>query len=114
MPSHPLDPAPRSTSPASGAAIAGDAAAPAGPEFEAPTSAGNPEMHLPEDFGAGMIGRLLFWIAVAFATFQIVTAFGIAINRDLFLGVTLSHIAVAGFMLWAAILVITAARGRPV
>ena len=49
-------------------------------------------MHLPENFGPGITGRLLFWIGVAFATFQIVTAFGIPINRDLGFGLTLdSH-----------------------
>ena len=60
---------------------------PAAPELEPPTPAENPEMHLPEDFGPGSAGRLLFWIAVAFATFQIVTAFGIPLNRDLGFGV---------------------------
>jgi len=86
---------------------------PAAPDFERPTPAGNPEMHLPEDFGAGRTGRLLFWIAIAFAAFQIVTAFGIPINRGLLFGVTLIHVAAAGFILWAAWILYGATRGRP-
>jgi TRAP transporter 4TM/12TM fusion protein len=84
------------------------------PAFEAPTPTHNPEMHLPEDFGAGRTGKLLFWIAVAFAAFQIVTAFGIPINRPLALGLTLTHLAGAGLALWAAFIGYGAARGRPV
>ncbi len=71
-------------------------------------------MNLPEEFGPGRTGRLLFWIAVAFATFQIVTAFGIPINRDLGLGITLTHLAGAGLALWAAAIGFGATRGRPV
>jgi TRAP transporter 4TM/12TM fusion protein len=84
------------------------------PELEAPTPAENPEMHLPEDFGAGRTGRLLFWIAVAFAAFQVVTAFSIPLNRDFGFGVTLIHIAAAGFVLWAAWIGFSAVRGKPV
>ena len=45
---------------------------PAAPDLERPTPAGNPELHIPDDFGLGLVGRALFWIAIAFATFQIV------------------------------------------
>ena len=36
---------------------------PLAPALEAPTPADNPEMQLPDDFGPGAAGRLLFWIA---------------------------------------------------
>ena len=81
------------------------------PALEAPTPAHNPEMQLPEDFGPGRTGKLLFWIAVAFATFQIVTAFSIPLNRGLVFGVTLLHLAGAGLVLWAAWIVAAASRG---
>src|SRR5688572_27245422 len=86
---------------------------PVAPELERPTPE-NPETHLPEDFGAGRTGRLLFWIAVAFAAFQVVTAFSIPLNRDFGFGVTLIHIAAAGFVLWAAWIGFSAVRGKPV
>jgi TRAP transporter 4TM/12TM fusion protein len=70
-------------------------------------------MHLPEDFGAGLTGRLLFWIAVAFAAFQIVTAFSIPLNRDLGFGITLIHLAGVGLALWAVNIAWRAARGLP-
>lgn len=85
---------------------------PAAPELEKPTPAGNPETNLPEDFGPGAAGRLLFWIAIAFAAFQIVTAFGIPLNRDFGFGVTLVHIVAAGFAVWAAWIGFGATRGR--
>jgi TRAP transporter 4TM/12TM fusion protein len=80
-------------------------------DLERPTPAENPEMHLPDDFGTGLAGKLLFWIAVAFATFQIVTAFSIPINRDLGFGITLMHIVGAGFVAWAAMIARQALRG---
>jgi TRAP transporter 4TM/12TM fusion protein len=83
-------------------------------ELEAPTPAANPEMHLPEDFGTGRAGRLLFWIAVAFAAFQIVTAFSIPINRDLASGITLTHLAAAGLLLWAVTIAYRAMQGRAI
>jgi TRAP transporter 4TM/12TM fusion protein len=86
----------------------------AAPALERPTPAENPEMHLPEDFGPGLAGKLLFWIAVAFATFQIVTAFSIPINRDIVLGITLIHVAGAGFAVWAASIARRALRGDAV
>jgi TRAP transporter 4TM/12TM fusion protein len=38
------------------------------------STAEDPETHLPEDFGPGLAGRLLYGLAILFATFQIVTA----------------------------------------
>ena len=81
------------------------------PDLERPTPAGNPEMHLPEDFGQGRVGTALSWIAVAFSTFQIVTAFSIPINRDLAFGVTLAHVAGAGLTLWAGQIVFRTLSG---
>jgi hypothetical protein len=57
----------------------------------------NPEHGLPENFGAGWPGRLLFWLAVAFSTFQIVTAFGVPLDRTIAFGVTPLALA------WAAL-----------
>ena len=49
--------------------------------MEAPAESVNPEHGLPEGFGEGLTGRLLFWIAVSFSTFQIITAFGIPLDQ---------------------------------
>ena len=46
----------------------------------APAAPHDPEHGLPATFGEGWKGRLLFWIAVAFSAFQIVTAFGIPLD----------------------------------
>ena len=86
---------------------------PVAPELERPTPE-NPEMHLPEDFGPGRSGLLLFWIAIAFAAFQIVTAFGIPINRPFGPGITLIHVAGAGLAIWAAAIVAGAFGGESV
>ena len=84
---------------------------PLAPELEAPTPPENAEVHLPEEFGAGIAGRLLFWIAIAFATFQIVTAFGIPLNRDFGFGLTAMHLAGAGLLVWVAAIARQAWRG---
>jgi TRAP transporter 4TM/12TM fusion protein len=74
----------------------------------------NPEHGLPEGFGAGLAGRLLFWIAVAFSTFQIVTAFGIPLDRDLGAGVTVIGLVGLALLAWGAWLVLQRVRGRAV
>ncbi len=33
-------------------------------------------------FTAGVTGRLLFWVAIAFSAFQLVTGFGIPLDKD--------------------------------
>jgi TRAP transporter 4TM/12TM fusion protein len=82
---------------------------------EAPApEATNPEHGLPESFGAGLTGRLLFWIAVAFSTFQVVTAFGIPLDRPLAGGVTLIHLIGAIFVAWAIWLGMARAGGRDI
>jgi TRAP transporter 4TM/12TM fusion protein len=83
--------------------------------MEAPAEpAANAEHGLPEGFGAGFAGRLLFWIAVAFSTFQIVTAFGIPLDRRLVGPVTMIHVIGAGFLAWAVWLGLQRSRGRDV
>ncbi|CAH1659720.1 MULTISPECIES: TRAP transporter permease [unclassified Chelatococcus] len=74
----------------------------------------NPEHGLPEGFGPGHAGRLLFWIAVAFSTFQIITAFGLPLNQPVFLSVTLIHLMGAGLAFWLAKLVWDKSKGRGV
>ncbi|HEX2553561.1 MAG TPA: TRAP transporter permease [Microvirga sp.] len=83
--------------------------------MEAPTEpVANPEHGLPESFGAGLLGRVLFWIAVAFSIFQIVTAFGIPLDRPLLPGVTLIRLTGAAIVAWAVWLAIARARGRDI
>jgi TRAP transporter 4TM/12TM fusion protein len=83
--------------------------------LEAPsTPMANPEHGLPENFGEGLLGRLLFWIAVSFSTFQIVTAFGIPLDRPLFANVTLMYLIGAAFVAWAGWLVFLRLKGRSV
>ena len=89
------------------------------PEMAGQAELQNPEHGLPESFGAGWPGRILFWIAVAFSTFQIVTAFGVPLDRPLLSGalgvaVTPMRLAWAALALWAVWVAIKAARGRPV
>lgn len=85
---------------------------------QAPTAAPyDPEHGLPATFGTGRKGRLLFWLAVAFSAFQIVTAFGIPLDFRLMAGVawltpiTLIRIA---FVLWLAWIVLRRLRGHAV
>lgn len=74
----------------------------------------NPEHGLPESFGVGLSGLILFWIAAAFSSFQIVTAFGIPLDRPLVGGLTLIHLTAAAFVVWAGWLVLQHSRGRDV
>ncbi|HZH53648.1 MAG TPA: TRAP transporter permease [Microvirga sp.] len=83
-------------------------------QLEAPSTPANPEHGLPENFGEGLLGRLLFWIAVSFSTFQVVTAFGIPLDRPLVAGLTMIHIIGGVFVAWAAWLVLARVRGRSV
>ncbi len=82
-----------------------------------PTAPYDPEHGLPATFGTGWKGRLLFWIAVGFSSFQIVTAFGIPLDTRLggtigwLTPITLIRVA---FVAWLAWIVAGAARGRPV
>ncbi|UOM35048.1 TRAP transporter permease [Acuticoccus sp. I52.16.1] len=88
------------------------------PELAGQAELQNPEHGLPESFGAGWPGRILFWIAVAFSTFQIVTAFGVPLDRPLLNGalgvaVTPMRLAWVVLALGGLGLAVRAARGRP-
>lgn len=82
--------------------------------LEQPSTPANPEHGLPENFGEGLLGKLLFWIAVSFSTFQIITAFGIPLDRPLIGNVSAFHLIGAAFVAWAAWLVFQRVRGRRV
>lgn len=73
----------------------------------------NPEHGLPESFGTGLSGRLLFWIAVAFSAFQIVTAFGVPLDRPILPGLTPILLIWAGLGLGAPLVVFRRLRGEP-
>jgi len=81
----------------------------------APAVPHDPEHGLPATFGTGWKGRLLFWIAVAFSAFQIVTAFGIPLDFRIvpslswLTPILLIRIA---FALWLVWILLGAARGR--
>jgi TRAP transporter 4TM/12TM fusion protein len=75
----------------------------------------DPEHGLPATFGTGWKGRLLFWIAVGFSGFQVVTAFGIPLDARLVGSISwLTPITLirAAFALWLVWIVVGAARGR--
>ncbi len=76
----------------------------------------DPEHGLPATFGTGWKGRLLFWLAVTFSAFQVVTAFGIPLDFRLIGSVAwltpITLIRVA-FVLWLAWIVLGLVRGRP-
>jgi TRAP transporter 4TM/12TM fusion protein len=52
-------------------------------------------------FAAGTTGRLLFWVAIAFSTFQLVTGFGIPLDKDFLPGIDLALLAAAALALGA-------------
>ncbi len=81
-------------------------------QMEAPAETVNPEHGLPESFGEGFWGRLLFWIAVSFSTFQIITSFGIPLDQPFIAGASLFHILVVVMVAWAAWLAVLATRRR--
>ncbi|MCG7394425.1 TRAP transporter permease [Microvirga sp. ACRRW] len=81
-------------------------------QMEAPAESVNPEHGLPESFGEGFWGKLLFWIAVSFSTFQIITSFGIPLDQPFFLGVSLFQIFYVVMAAWAAWLASLAVRRR--
>ncbi len=82
--------------------------------LEQPSTPANPEHGLPENFGQGILGNLLFWIAVAFSAFQIVTAFGIPLDRPLFANISAFYLIGAAFVAWAGWLVFLRLKGRDV
>ncbi len=72
----------------------------------------DPEHGLPDNFGEGLGARVLFWIAVAFASFQVVTAFGVPLDKPLLARITAMHLMDAAFAGWALWLVISLVRGQ--
>ncbi|AWM88372.1 TRAP transporter permease [Microvirga sp. 17 mud 1-3] len=82
-------------------------------ELEAPPPA-NPEHGLPENFGTGLLGHLLFWIAVSFSTFQVVTAFGIPLDRPFLAGISAIHVIGVALVAWAVWLAFRKATGHDV
>jgi len=83
-------------------------------ELERMEAPANPEHGLPESFGEGLAGRVLFWIAVAFSTFQIVTAFGVPLDRPLVGPVTLLQLVGGVLAIWIGWLLLQVARGHRV
>jgi TRAP transporter 4TM/12TM fusion protein len=83
-------------------------------QMEAPAETVNPEHGLPESFGEGFLGRLLFWIAVSFSTFQIITSFGIPLDQPFVAGVSLTHLWAVTMVAWAAWLIGLAVRRRSI
>jgi len=83
-------------------------------QMEAPSESVNPEHGLPESFGEGIFGRVLFWIAVAFSIFQIVTSFGIPLDQPFIGGLTLIHFLAVAMAAWAGWLVLLGVRRRSV
>lgn len=83
-------------------------------QMEAPAESVNPEHGLPESFGEGFLGRLLFWIAVAFSTFQIITSFGIPLDQPFIAGLSLTHLFAVTMAAWAAWLIGLAVRRRSI
>ncbi len=77
----------------------------------------DPEHGLPATFGEGPMGRLLFWIAVAFSAFQVVTAFGVPLDRPLLAAlpsanlILLIRLAFVGWLIW---IVLRRIQGRAV
>lgn len=83
-------------------------------QMEAPAETVNPEHGLPESFGEGLLGRLLFWIAVAFSTFQIITSFGIPLDQPFVAGLSLTHLWAVTMAAWAVWLIGLAVRRRSI
>ncbi|SCZ02432.1 TRAP transporter permease [Microvirga guangxiensis] len=82
--------------------------------LEQPSTPTNPEHGLPENFGQGILGNLLFWIAVSFSTFQIITAFGIPLDRPIVGNISAIYLIGAALVVWAGWLVFQRLKGRSI
>lgn len=63
--------------------------------------------HLNLDWGKGWIGSLIFYLAIAFSIFQIITSFGVPLDKDFFAsvkGLDLLFLIRAGLLVWLAYL----------
>jgi TRAP transporter 4TM/12TM fusion protein len=65
-------------------------------------------------FGENKHGRILFWIAVAFSAFQLVTGFGIPLDKDFLPGIDFAAISGAALALVAVWIAIRAIQKRRV
>lgn len=72
------------------------------------------QMNSAELFTAGLDGRVLFWIAIAFSSFQLVTGFGIPLDKDLLPGLDLATLAGVALALGGAMILWNAFKRRPV
>jgi len=75
---------------------------PAQQELAEPVNQSDPEFDLPDNFGEGLAGRVVFWIAICFSTYQVTTSFGIPLDRPFFFGLTIVMVVWALFFGWAA------------
>ncbi|MCZ8258822.1 MAG: TRAP transporter fused permease subunit [Beijerinckiaceae bacterium] len=78
----------------------------------APVAAVDPEHGLPDNFGQGRAAMILFWIAVAFSAFQVVTAFGVPLDKPILGTMTAIHVLDGVFVAWAGLLVFRSVTGR--
>ena len=63
--------------------------------------------HLNLDWGKAWIGSLVFYLAIAFSIFQIITSFGVPLDKDFFAsvkGLDLLFLIRAGLLIWLAYL----------
>ncbi len=63
--------------------------------------------HLNLDWGKAWIGSLVFYLAIAFSIFQIITSFGVPLDKDFFAsvkGLDLLFLIRAGLLVWLAYL----------
>ncbi len=63
--------------------------------------------HLNLDWGKGWLGSIIFYIAIAFSIFQIITSFGVPLDKDFFAsvkGLDLLFLIRAGLLIWLAYL----------
>ena len=65
-------------------------------------------------FKVGLAGRLLFWVAIAFSSFQLVTGFGIPLDKDFVPGLDLARLAEIALVLGAVKIGWNALKGRNV
>src|SRR5215510_2549356 len=87
---------------------------------DSPATAAAPQLPFGESgltddlFQAGITGRLLFWVAVSFSAFQLVTGFGIPLDKDFLPGIDLARLAGVALALGAAKVGWDALKGRNV
>jgi TRAP transporter 4TM/12TM fusion protein len=71
--------------------------------------------HLNLDWGKGWLGVLIFYLAIAFSIFQIITSFGVPLDKDFFAsvkGLDLLFLIRAGLLIWLGYLAYLAYHRR--